>query len=120
MDLDLRACEGRMLPQDKCSSNAEMDVKSVTIYSSPNPPQQNPNSTRKSGGVCNQDCERKVIGEYAKSTILRCILALLTNIPYWNHHLHSGNLDLVFSLHHNNLSTSNQLAETASKTLEIS
>ena len=68
MDLDLRACEGRMLPQDKCSSNAEMDVKSVTIYSSPNPPQQNPNSTRISGGVCNQDCERKVIGKYAKST----------------------------------------------------
>ena len=82
MDLDLRACEGRMLPQDKCSSNAEMDVQSVTIYSSPNPPQQNPNSTRKSGGDCNQDCERKVIGEYAKSTVLFCLLALLTTIPY--------------------------------------
>ena len=68
MDLDLRACEGSTLPQDKCSGNAEMDVQSVTIYSSPNPPQQNPNSTRKSGGVCNQDCERKVIGKYAKST----------------------------------------------------
>ena len=38
MDLDLRACEGSTLPQDKCSGNAEMDVQSVTIYSSPNPP----------------------------------------------------------------------------------